>query len=116
MGKFDLTEEEQTLVYEIESTKPITSELIKKAYETGVIPKDKLKHKTIYLGSCRNASVAVWNKNKEEFIYIRNKFGMSYLEEINPIEKDDGFDLFIPFREIDIDEGWKKELLDKIDL
>ena len=64
----------------------------------GAIPKDKLVVGKTYFGSCRNADKAIWLGDK--FEYTRNKFGASYQEKINHFEDDDGFDLFVPIREI----------------
>jgi hypothetical protein len=66
----------------------------------GAIPKKDLKIGASYLGSCRNSETAVWNG--ECFVYKRTKFGMTYDEEINHFEDDDGFDLFVPIKEINI--------------
>lgn len=63
----------------------------------GAIPKNKLKVNSIYIGSCRNASEAVWDG--EKFIYKRTKFGYTYDEDINHFEDDDGCDLFVPIQE-----------------
>lgn len=62
----------------------------------GAIPKDKLEVGATYIGSCRNASEAVWDGN--EFTYIRHKFGSSYEETINHFQDDDGSDLFVPIK------------------
>ena len=64
----------------------------------GAIPKDKLVVGKTYFGSCRNADKAIWLGDK--FEYTRHKFGASYKEKINHFEDDDGFDLFVPIREI----------------
>ena len=64
----------------------------------GAIPKDKLVVGKTYFGSCRNADKAIWLGDK--FEYTRHKFGASYQEKINHFEDDDGFDLFVPSREI----------------
>ena len=64
----------------------------------GAIPKDKLVVGKTYFGSCRNADKAIWLGDK--FEYTRHKFGASYQEKINHFEDDDGFDLFVPIREI----------------
>ena len=64
----------------------------------GAIPKDKLVVGKTYFGSCRNADKAIWLGDK--FEYIRYKWGKSYQEKINHFEDDDGFDLFVPIREI----------------
>jgi calcineurin-like phosphoesterase family protein len=65
----------------------------------GFIPMDKLVDGKFYTGSCRNAKWAYWDGVKQEFYYIRHKFGSDFVEPIQPVEKDDGFDLFIPHSE-----------------
>ena len=62
----------------------------------GGIPKNKLITGKTYIGECRNANEATWNG--EKFIYKRNKFGMTYDEDINHFEEDDGHDLFVPLK------------------
>lgn len=62
----------------------------------GGIPKDNLEIGKTYIGSCRNASEAVWNG--ENFTYMRKKFGYTYPEDINHFEDDNGYDLFIPIK------------------
>ena len=66
----------------------------------GAIPKEKLIVGKCYEGSCRNASNAVWNG--EKFTYKRTKFGYTYNEDINHFQDDDGFDLFVPLKEINV--------------
>lgn len=66
----------------------------------GAIPKEKLVVGKCYEGSCRNASNAVWNG--EKFTYRRTKFGYTYDEDINHFQDDDGFDLFVPLKEVNI--------------
>ena len=67
---------------------------------TPKIPKDQLKHGAYYEGSCRNASVARWDADKQVFIYRRHKFGNTFLEEIHCPEDDNVFDVFIADHEI----------------
>ena len=62
----------------------------------GAIPKKYLITGKTYIGSCRNASEAVWLEN--EFEYTRHKFGTTYQERINHFEDDDGHDLFVPIK------------------
>ena len=64
----------------------------------GAIPKDKLIKGKTYFGSCRNADKAIWLG--DQFEYIRHKWGDSYPEKINHFEDDNGYDLFVPIREI----------------
>ena len=64
----------------------------------GAIPKNKLIKGKTYFGSCRNADKAIWLG--DQFEYIRHKWGDSYPEKINHFEDDNGYDLFVPIREI----------------
>ena len=79
---------------------PITDEgtynnvIVPNLIRCGAIPKDKLINGKTYMGSCRNASEAVWLGN--QFEYIRHKFGTTYKETINHFQDDDGSDLFVP--------------------
>jgi hypothetical protein len=49
---------------------------------TPKIAKADLEHGAYYTGSCRNASVARWDSNKQCFVHWRSKFGDRFLEEI----------------------------------
>lgn len=73
------------------------------AYQAGIIPKLQLKHGVYYYGSCRNATVAMWNANLDCFEYMRSKLGSVFSETIRALEDDDGFDLFFPVCEIEPD-------------
>lgn len=66
--------------------------------QLGAIPKNKLVVGKRYYGSCRNASVAVWLG--DVFEYQRYKFGHTFPEKINHFEDDNGYDLFVPIREL----------------
>ena len=50
--------------------------------EKGAIPKNKLKNKTKYYGSCRNANYAIWNAESQKFCYERWKHGI-----VSPIKE-----------------------------
>ena len=65
----------------------------------GAIPKEKLITGKRYEGACRNASEAEWDG--EKFTYKRHKFGDVYDENINHFQDDDGYDLFVPLKEIE---------------
>lgn len=62
----------------------------------GAIPKSQLEVGATYIGSCRNASEAVWLGDK--FEYQRYKFGDTFREKINHFEDDNGCDLFVPIK------------------
>lgn len=87
--KFD-----KNTIYQIKLPKPIPSVLYDELYQKGIIPKKELEIGKYYWGKCRNANVALWNGDK--FTYMRTKFNWCYPEDINHLENDDGFDLFIP--------------------
>ena len=82
----------------IELPKPIPVELYDELYSRGILKKEDLKKDSYYYGTCRNANIAKWNG--EKFVYVRHKFGSSFPEEINHLSDDDGYDLFIPLKEI----------------
>lgn len=64
------------------------------------ILKRDLKVGLEYGGECRNADRAVWNGQR--FVYRRYKFGDVFDEEINHFEDDDGYDVFVPFEELQL--------------
>lgn len=80
--------------------KELTQEEIEQLIKNGMIPKNELIDQNIYLGSCRNSEIAIWDKEKQCFIYNRNKFGEIFEEEIKHPEDDNGFDIFIPIRNL----------------
>ena len=84
----------------------ITKKWLDEQYETGkILPVKELKDGCIYKGSCRNAGIALWDKATEKFYYIRYKWGTEFIEKINNLENDDGYDLFIPYYKIDAEEN-----------
>jgi hypothetical protein len=62
------------------------------------IPKDQLKEGQWYFGKCRNADYAQWKDGK--FVYVRYKFGDTFLDEVECPEDDRGFDVFFAFGEM----------------
>lgn len=77
----------------------------------GLLPFNQLEHGSYYHGNCRNATFARWNAEKKCFVYMREKFGEIYPEEIGYwIEAKPGehrFDEFKPY-------GKMKEVLFEI--
>lgn len=74
------------------------------------IPKNELIHEQYYNGSCRNASIARWDANKELFYHHRTKFGSTFIESIKHPVDEDKWDVFYPHtlelnpvKEIDMD-------------
>jgi len=78
--------------------KPMTPEILQRYYDAGVIQKKDLKFGEYYWGRCRNASLAMWDGS--HFVYIRIKSLNVFLEKINHIEDDDGYDLFVPIKQL----------------
>ena len=78
--------------------KPMTPEILQRYYDAGVIQKKDLKFGEYYWGRSRNASLAMWDGS--HFVYIRIKFSNVFLEKINHIEDDDGYDLFVPIKQL----------------
>lgn len=70
--------------------------VIKNYIRCGAIPKKDLIIGRTYIGDCRNADEAIWNG--KVFIYKRTKFGVTFDEEINHFEDDNGYDLFVPIK------------------
>lgn len=68
------------------------------------IPKKDLIHGAYYKGTCRNATVARWNAEKEVFVHWRNKFGW-FLETICHPEDEDYFDVFVVDTQITEEEA-----------
>lgn len=66
--------------------------------ELGAIPKDKLENGKWYHGACRNADKALWNGMV--FEYDRHKFGMVFKDYVNHFQDDNGYDVFVPIKEI----------------
>jgi len=79
---------------------PVTSEILQKYYQAGVIRKEDLKDCGMYWGKCRNASLAEWNADTQKFYYLRRKFSHTFSEEINHMADDDGYDVFVPIKQL----------------
>ena len=82
---------------------PLTDDEERKFYiqrliDFGAIQKKDLIPDHVYLGSCRNTTIATWNGTF--FTYSRRKFGMDFDDTIVHFEDDDGFDIFVPIRDI----------------
>jgi hypothetical protein len=64
------------------------------------IPKAELEHGAYYFGTCRNADIARWNAETQEFTYWREKFRSRFTETIKYPSDDQVFDIFYPFKRI----------------
>jgi len=89
--KFD-----ENTIYQIKLPKPIPFGMYNELYNKGIIRKKDLVKNQYYHGKCRNATVALWNGF--EFVHMRYKFGAFLRDEVNHLEDDNGFDLFVPLR------------------
>lgn len=77
----------------------------------GFIPLQNLKDKTFYKGSCRNAEIAYWLTETQKFYYMRSKFGSEFIEDIEALENDNGFDVFVPHEETSLSENDASEFV-----
>lgn len=75
-----------------------TPEFYEEVYSKGVLKKEELEIGKYYYGKCRNAKVAMWDGNV--FWYMRTKFSYTYKEDINHLQDDNGYDLFVPLEEV----------------
>ncbi len=70
-----------------------------------IIPKAELVHGATYLGHCRNARVAMWDKVKNKFVYLREKLGAVFPEMIEyPTDQEGHYDVFEPYMRLDFDK------------
>ena len=77
--------------------------VVKNLIRCGAIPKNKLEIGKTYFGNCRNSNEGIWDG--EKFHYLRHKFGTVQWDEINHFEDDDGYDLFVPIKEKNVEEN-----------
>lgn len=79
---------------------PMPDGFVEYLLKRGMIPKKDLEDGVTYCGMCRNAEEAIWNAEKQKFIYKRTKFNYTFDEDINHPEDDNGYDLFIPIKKL----------------
>lgn len=79
---------------------PLTPFHIEMLIKAGAIPKKDLKHGARYVGKCRNAREGIWLADKNIFLIERVSYGCTFSEDIHHFEDDDGYDLFVPIREM----------------
>ncbi len=63
-----------------------------------VIPKSNLIDGGEYFGVSRNATVAKWSAERNEFVYMRIKFMDTFEDTLPHPEDDDGHDIFVPLQ------------------
>ena len=66
-----------------------------------MVPISALEHGAYYCGKCRNAQVARWDAVKQQFTYMREKFGHVYPEAIRYWVEGHHFDEFRPYSKLD---------------
>ena len=67
----------------------------------GMVPLSALEDGAYYCGKCRNAQVARWDAVKQQFTYMREKFGHVYPEAIGYWLEGHHFDEFQPYGKLD---------------
>jgi hypothetical protein len=83
--------------------KPLDDFYINRLIELGAIPKSELIDGQWYYGDFRNSEFGKWNALKNEFYYIRYKFGNRW-DTCNHFEDDNGSALFTPIRKVTEEE------------
>ena len=68
----------------------------------GAIPKSELVSGDWYIGQSRSTNIAQWFSKPKKFYFIRYKMGGEYVDTIRHFQDDNGYDLFIPFKHIEI--------------
>ena len=97
-GKFDkMTEEDISNIHIPICKNKDEEELVQNTLiKHGAIPIHEMEVGKTYIGTCRNASEAVWQG--DHFIYQRYKWGSTFPEKINHFQNDDGYDVFVPIK------------------
>lgn len=75
--------------------------LVKAYIEAGAIPKKDLVSGEWYIGQSRSTNIAQWFPHGG-FHFPRYKMDGKYVDNIPHFEDDDGYDLFIPFKLVEI--------------
>lgn len=78
-----------------------TPEQLETAYAEGLLRKAQLEHGRHYAGRCRNARIARWHAGVQAFVYMREKFGHRFPEEIRHPEDERHYDVFLAVAALD---------------
>jgi hypothetical protein len=70
-------------------------------YNKGIIKASDLKDGHYYLGKGRNCIYCKWDAKNKLMWHQRFKFGRYMIDNINYIDNDNGFDLFMAIEEVD---------------
>ncbi len=68
------------------------------------LAKDQLVHGKYYEGTCRNATLARWNIERNRFFHWRVKFGHHFVEAICHPDDEQHYDVFLANREVEAPE------------
>lgn len=75
---------------------------IEEYLKAGAIAKEDLISGGWYIGQSRSTNIAQWFSNPGRFYFIRYKMDGKYVDDIHHFQDDDGYDLFIPFKLVEI--------------
>ena len=67
-----------------------------------MIEKKDLENRAWYLGNCRQAITAQWIEEKNQFVYLREKFGQRFAEYICHPDDEHYYDVFVPLKKLEL--------------
>lgn len=79
----------------------VTVEEVSQAVGMGMLSIDQLEHNQAYLGCCRNAAQALWDRGLRQFHIVRFKHGRLYAEPVSYPWPGEKFDVFVPVAAIE---------------
>lgn len=88
---------------------PRDFDIEKDYYDKGVIRGEDLVDGKYYVGKCRNAHIGKWNGTKKVMEHQRFSWGQFYKDDVNYLDNDNNYDLFVAIKEIDekdVPEGY----------
>lgn len=84
------------------STADITVSELSAAIEQGMLPITDLEHNRAYVGHCRNASVALWDRGAKVFTIMRRKHGVPFADFVAYPWPGEKHDVFVPTGTVDV--------------
>jgi len=75
--------------------------LVEAYLQAGAIAKEDLIDGAWYTGQSRSTNIAQWFRHGG-FHFPRYKFSGKYVDNINHFQDDDGYDVFVPFKLVEI--------------
>jgi len=80
----------------------ITKEWLEEKYKKKMlVPVCELENLVCYVGNCRNSELAIWDAEENSFFYLRYKFGDRFIEQIETVESNSPYDVFLPHYKAD---------------